>query len=498
MTIKFHQRLYARLAIATCALFIAVGGALVLITAQTSEMHALEVTQRVNRDLALHAAEDMPLLDETGVNEQAVQDLMHHVMFINPIVEVYLLDPNGRILSHALPYGTVQRQQVAIQPIRDFLEADQQLPIFGDDPRSLDGRKVFSASPVIDDGEVKAYVYTVLNGQQLESIQRSLADSYNLRAGVTTIAGSLAVALLAGVVVFFLLTRRLKTLADAVRTYREGSYQGHMMLPTRDPARDEVDELSTAICDMSQRIDQQFSVQEEIDRTRRELIANVSHDLRTPIAAMQGYLETVLLKELNEDERRGYLETAHKNCLRLNELIGELFELSRLESSAIEPNWELFPVMELVQDIIHDYELQAQEKSVRLIADASDRGTMVYADLSMIHRVLENLIQNALRHTPRDGTISVQVFAEQDRVRVEVIDNGEGIASHDIPHIFERFYRPDTEAEQTGHGLGLAIVKRIVELHRSQISVASERQQGTAFTFWLPTQANVSLTPQAI
>ena len=494
MTIRFHQRLYARLALTTCALFIAVGGALVLITAQTSEMHALEVTQRVNRDLALHAAEDMPLLDANGVNEQAVQDLMHHVMFINPIVEVYLLDPYGRILSHALPYGTVQRQQVEIGPIREFLETDHQLPIFGDDPRSLEGKKVFSASPIIEDGELKAYVYTVLNGQQLESVQSSLEGNYNLRAGVTTIAGSLTVALLAGIVVFFLLTRRLKTLADAVRTYREGSYQGHMMLPTREPARDEVDELSTAICDMSQRIDQQFSVQQEIDRTRRELIANVSHDLRTPISAMQGYLETVLLKELSEEERRGYLETAHKSCLRLNELIGELFELSRLESSAVEPNWELFPVMELVQDILHDYELLAQEKSVSLTAESSDMGAMVYADLSMIHRVLENLIQNALKHTPRDGAISVHVFAEQDRVRVEVIDNGEGIASHDIPHIFERFYRPDTERDSSGHGLGLAIVKRIIELHQSNIAVASEARHGTAFTFWLPSHAGMTQT----
>ena len=113
----------------------------------------------------------------------------------------------------------------------------------------------------------------------------------------------------------------------------------------------------------------------------------------------------------------------------------------------------------------------------------------VFADIGMIHRVLENLIHNALRHTEPGGEIAVNVRSDSDRVWVEVTDTGEGIATHDIPHIFERFYRPDTEAPESGHGLGLAIVKRIIELHRSQVAVRSELHQGTAFSFWLPQTA---------
>jgi signal transduction histidine kinase len=472
-----------------CLLFIAVGGALLYITAQTSEMYSLEITQRINRDIALHAAEDMPLLDAGGVNKVALKELAHHVMFINPIVEVYLLDIDGRVLSHALPYDTVLLDRVDMAPLERFMAGEQALPIFGDDPRSPDERKVFSVSPILEDGEPVAYLYTVLNGKTYEGMQQSLEESYNLRAGSLTIVSSLLVALLAGAGLFFLMTRRLKSLAEAVRAYREGSYQGRITLQPRRHARDEIDELTEAIADMSERIEQQFSAQHEIDRTRRELIANVSHDLRTPIASMQGYLETVLVKDLDENARHDYLETAHKHCARLNELIGELFELSRLESSTVEPEWEAFPVMELVQDIIHDHELLAREREITLSAHCAQMDAVVYADIAMIHRVLENLIQNALRHTPRGGEIAINVRSDADKVWVEVTDDGEGIASHDIPHIFDRFYRPDTEAPESGHGLGLAIVKRIVELHRSQVAVKSELHQGTAFSFWLPQPA---------
>ena len=488
------RRLYIRLAIATGLLFVVVGGALIRITTQTSELYSLETTQRINRDIALHAAEDMPLLADGQVNETALQELARHVMFINPIVEVYLLDRQGRILSHALPYGKVLRKRVDMAPLRAFLQDDAQLPIYGDDPCSLDGRKTFSVSPIVGaEGETIAYLYTVLQGKAYESIRQSLLESYNLRMGSVTIAAALGAALLGGLLVFFLLTRRLYRLSAAVTQYRKGNYRGQLDLPVPGRERDELDELSTAVVSMSRRIDRQFDAQQEIDRNRRELIANVSHDLRTPVSSIQGFLETVLVKDLSAGERHEYLETAHKQCTRLNELIGELFELSTLESGTVEPQWERFPVMELVQDTVLDHELAAQEQGITLRAETTAKAIEVYADIAMIHRVLDNLINNAIRHTRRGGEITIQVTDDGGRVRLEVMDTGEGIAAQDIPHIFERFYRPDkqldTASENSGRGLGLAIVKRIIDLHKSQIDVRSAKGSGTEFSFWLPQPA---------
>ncbi|MFB3079280.1 MAG: sensor histidine kinase, partial [Lysobacterales bacterium] len=164
----------------------------------------------------------------------------------------------------------------------------------------------------------------------------------------------------------------------------------------------------------------------------------------------------------------------------------ELFELAKLESSTVEPDWEQFPLMELVHDLVQDYELQALERGISIAVECENVDISVYADIGLIHRVLENLLENALRHVAKQGEITLRVRGDEHKVWIEVADNGDGIASHEIPYIFDRFYRPASEEPQTGTGLGLAIVKRIVELHRSQVQVSSELDKGTAFSFWLP------------
>jgi signal transduction histidine kinase len=431
------MKLYHKFAIAMLMLFITLGGVLIYVSAKTSEMYSLEVTQKINRNIALHAAEDMPLLLSNGqANKKALKELAHHVMFINPIVEVYLLDPQGNVLSHALPAGSVLKNQVNMAPLHNFLAGSQTMPIFGDDPRSHNQQKVFSASPILQNGKVAAYLYTVLNGKKHDSLRESLQNSYNLQIGSAIIIASILLAVIAGLIIFLLFTTRLKNLLEAVRVYRMKSFQEPLLLPKNTSMHDEVGELHCAISDMSKRIESQFAALQKVDHTRRELIANVSHDLRTPLASMQGYLETIL--------------------------------------------------MELIQDLTQDYQLQAQEKQIDLQAQCEDMDITVYADIALIHRVLENLLKNALAHTNSGGEITLRVHQEQEKVWLEVIDNGVGIAAHEIPYIFERFYRPSTEEPQTGNGLGLAIVKRIIELHRSQVAVNSQPGQWTTFSFWLP------------
>lgn len=482
-------RLYSKLSVAVLFLFIALGAVLIYVTTVTSDRYALEVTQRLNRDIAIHAAEDMPLFENGVVNKVALKELAHHVMFINPIVEVYLLDLDGNILSHALPYDTVLIDKVAMSPLLDFINKKQRLPIFGDDPRNPGEQQVFSISPVMSEGVQAGYLYTVLGGRSYAGLQESLRENYNLRAGALTIASSLLLAIVIGALLFGALTRPLQKLVQKVRTYRETTLEPHLATPMPVP-KDEIDELNTAVAAMSQRIDQQIQALEDSDKTRRELIANVSHDLRTPLASMQGYLETLLLKRgsLDDQQQEHYLRIAHKHSRRLNDLVRELFELSKLESNSAEPKLEPFSLMELVQDTMQDFELKAAERDITLNATCEDNGLIVVADIAMIHRVLDNLLENAIRHTPKGGQVTLGISNDQDNARIEVKDSGQGINAHDIPHIFDRFYRPEdtTTFESERTGLGLAIVKRIVELHRSKVDVFSEPDKGTAFVFWLP------------
>jgi two-component system OmpR family sensor kinase len=180
-----------------------------------------------------------------------------------------------------------------------------------------------------------------------------------------------------------------------------------------------------------------------------------------------------------------------KHTKRLGHLIGDLFDLSRLESHSIHPNLEHFSLAELLQDVSQDFELEAQQKEITINVPAGPGDSMVYADIGLLQRVLENLIRNSLKFTPQGGEININLEREPGSVAVAVADTGCGIAESDLEHVFDRFYRID-QGEESGSdstGLGLAIVRKILDLHDSRITVSSVLNEGTRFEFNLPTSA---------
>jgi signal transduction histidine kinase len=241
---------------------------------------------------------------------------------------------------------------------------------------------------------------------------------------------------------------------------------------------------------MADKIQEQFESLKETDRLRRELISNVSHDLRTPLASMHGYVDTLLIKNdtLSMDERRHYLEITRRHTQRLGQLIGDLFELSKLDSASVTPNLETFSLAELLQDVTQDFELEAKKAGITMEVEAVRDPAMVYADIGLMQRVLENLIRNALKFTPREGRITISMVPKPDHVSVAVSDTGCGISDEDLEHIFDRFYHAEQSENSDSTGLGLAIVKRILDLHGSRITVQSSPNQGTRFEFELPSQ----------
>lgn len=236
-------------------------------------------------------------------------------------------------------------------------------------------------------------------------------------------------------------------------------------------------------------------LQDENVYLRRELIANVSHDLRSPLASLRGYLETVLLKEqmLSEADRRDYLEIALRDAQQIQALIDELFELARLDFDGYRIEAEPVQLGELARDVAQKLGLEAERRCVRLDLDVEAELGLAHADIGLIERALTNLLDNALAHTPSGGRVELSARVQGAQLLLRVSDNGSGISSQDLPHIFERFYRADKSRRRgaSGAGLGLAIVKRIVELHGGQIHVDSAVGRGTSFDFTLPRATGV-------
>jgi signal transduction histidine kinase len=255
---------------------------------------------------------------------------------------------------------------------------------------------------------------------------------------------------------------------------------------------DELEQLHATFAQMAHRIEEQIRQLEAQDRLRRDMVANVSHDLRTPLAHLQGYLETLRLKEndLERSQRREYLDIALQHAERLGRLVADLFELAKLDALQEPIERERLPVGELVQDVTQKYRLSASEQGIELDADLAAGPTLITADVGLLERALENVLDNALRHTPRGGRISVVIRPENEILCIDVHDTGPGIENGELPKIFDRFYRVSGSAgsdRSRGAGLGLAIAKRAIELHGGNLHCESQIGQGTMFRFELPT-----------
>ncbi len=482
--------LYSKIAAGLAILFFIVGLMFIGVTVFSTDMYQQEVNQKLNTDLARQIVNERLLMAEGRVNQEALKDIFHMLMVINPGIEIYLLDLEGNILTFSAPQGSVKRKRVDLGPVKKYLNQELAAPLQGDDPKSLSRKKVFSAARIERQGKLEGYLYVILGGEQYDSVAQKIKGSYILQLSAAMMFAGLLFALITGLMLFALLTGRLKKLAAVMDAFKRGESLEPFSFPVRNTQRssDEIDRLTTTFKEMTLRIEDQMEELKESDKVRRELVANVSHDLRTPLATLQGYIETLLIKEnqYTREERQEYLEIAIKHCRRLNHLVSELLELAKLEAARMEIHLEPFNVQELVQDIVQKFELKATEKQVDLITRFDEGLDFVLADIGLIERALENLIENALQHTPEKGSITIEI-RQAENVSIAIQDTGPGIDQKDLDHIFKRFYHSDrTHKKKEAHsGLGLAITKKIIELHGQQIHVSSDPEKGSCFTFTL-------------
>lgn len=488
--------LYIKLSLALLAIMITVGSGFYAVEDWTNRQYHEELTQRLNASIAMYVTGQTTLIDKGVVNREELERLAERAMVINPSVEVYLLDREGHILGHAMPQESIRIDSVDLAPVREMIEGGAEMPLYGTDPRNPQREKVFSASPVTSGNGLEGYLYVVLGGRKYDELAGTIRGSYVRKTSLGAIASLVVGGFLAGLLFFSLLTRRLRRLTSEVQDFADAGFDTTRATPAlldqevEAAGGDEIIRLKQVFAAMAGKIHEQFTALQETDRLRRELISNVSHDLRTPLATMHGYVDTLLLKneELDPAERERYLQITRKHTRRLGALIGDLFELSKLESGSMPLALETFSLAELLHDVVQDFALEARRRKIQLNLQGEAGSALVYADIALVQRVLENLIRNALDYTPAGGTITLGISELSGGVGVAVSDTGCGIPEDQIDSIFERFY-----SSQHGHnrrddstGLGLAIVKRILDLHGSRITVSSAMDVGTRFEFSLP------------
>ncbi len=296
-------------------------------------------------------------------------------------------------------------------------------------------------------------------------------------------AGGIAVSL--GYLLSMSLAERIGRLSEAAQAVA----QGHLDARVPVAGRDEVAALARTFNDMAGQLEEAQQQQRELDQLRRDLVAWIGHDLRTPLASLRVIVEALADGVVEDpDTVQHYLGTAQHQIASLSLLLDDLFEMAQIDAGGLQLDRQPNSISDLISDTIEAFTAFARQRGVRLEGSASPDADPVVMDGQQVGRVLNNLLDNALRHTPAGGTVQVRVRPAAGSVQVEVADDGEGISGEDLPHVFERFYRGEKSRSRAtgGAGLGLAISAGIVEAHGGQIGVDSAAGQGTRVWFTLP------------
>jgi len=283
-----------------------------------------------------------------------------------------------------------------------------------------------------------------------------------------------------------LLADRFRSISGAMQRFAAGDTYSR----ANAGRTDEIGALAATFNTVADTVVSQMQALREADRKRKDLVSNIAHDLKTPLTSVQGYLETVRLKDANlsSAERLEFVNVALKHTANLMQLLERLLELARLDNQSEQPQTKVFEIGTLIEEVIDQFTAQAKERSISIELMGAAPELRAKGDPGLLHRALTNIVQNAIAYNRTGGKVVIKLEPSSEAIRIFVIDTGIGIAEKDLPHVCERFYRVNKERSSANleAGLGLSITQAIVEAHASNLKITSQEGVGTQLEFSLP------------
>ncbi len=432
-------------------------------------------------------------------NDQAgLSAMLRSYVLLAPDTGLFLLSADGEVLATA-GEGRLHwsRYRVDMPPVRKALSVDPARPIFGDDPDMPGTQCVVAARALGSDDGAGGWLYVVARSADIVTQTPELVKTYALRTGAKVGILALTISAALTLAVIALLTRPLTRLTRQVERIQRAGFANEIdasafPVPERD---DEVGRLASSFREAFMRLKSESDRVVQTDNRRREMVASVSHDLRTPLTALAGQLETILLKRetMPAQEQQRFIESAFGNAQHLSRLTEALAELARLDSPDVRLECEPIALHELCDDLAHRFQIRAEQRAITLNVDYPDRMPLVEVDAGLIERALANLVDNALRVTPDRGRIRIDLAPVELPVespgkphgraglRLSVTDTGPGVSDAEQSHVFDRFFQgSDHRGLRGSSGLGLAIVRRVAELHGGRAGLVQDAAGGSA------------------
>lgn len=423
-------------------------------------------TQLLNKDVAAHVAKFTSPFEENGINKAKADSVFHNAMVLNPSIEVYFLDTTGKVLYYKSPDTAISLWNIPLQPIHKYISSAGTEYVTAPDPKNPSQQKVFSAAEVHNNSRKLGYIYVVLGGKEYGDVASMLFKSHVGGLALKAFIIVIVLSLLISIIYFNRLQKNYRNIITVLEQFQGGDFNARFTTG----ARNEFAPITASFNKMADLLSNNMNKVYKTEKERRDFIANISHDLRTPLSVARGYTETLLSRIDYHDPGRKqeaeYAQLVHKKIEQVEKMVQQLFELSKMESLESTPSREPFLFSELLEELVKSYQIVAAEKNIHLTCTGCQDSHWINADIRMMERVIQNLMDNAIKYTPAHGIINVALQQSKDEVIAEFENSGPPLPEQLIRWInnygdgHENAIRPEGNS-----GLGLAIVKKILELH---------------------------------
>ncbi len=444
-------------------------------------------TQLLNKDVAAHIAKFSSPFERDGINKRKADSVFQNAMVLSPSAEVYFLDTAGKVIAFHAPEADIKLHSLSTDHIKEYIASAGRKYIKGPDPKDPSNAKIFSAAEVISHQRKLGYIYVILGSNEYRNVSQMLFSSHVTNLVLEAFCIIILLSVLISLIYLNRIQQSFNRMIVVLKRFEAGDFEARFKIKEQH----ELAPVTQAFNNMADLLVYNINRLTEMENIRKDFIAHISHDLRTPLSIARGYTETLLIKKqqgaVSQQEWDSYIQMILNKILQVEHMVSQLFEISKMESVDFKLKPEPFVLSEIVQETVNTFQLNAREKHVDLKCTQCQYHVWINADIGMMERVIQNLIDNAVKNTPENGTVKVALSVENKDLIFSITNTGNPLPEELLDWI------NSTEKKHREHanrplktGLGLIILKKILELHGSDLKVEVQNNIGNIFSFSMP------------
>lgn len=480
------NNIFTRIGVLVFSLITVLGLLFIIITYLSATYFFNASTELLNKDVAAHIAKFTSPFEEGNINRAKADSVFYNAMVVSPSIEVYFLDTTGKVIYYEAPDSTIKLWQIPLQSIQKLISSKGEEYTTSPDPKEPDHNKIFSAAEVVSGTKKLGYIYVILGSKEYNNISDLLFKSHAATLALEAFGIVIVVSFFLSFYYIKRLQKRYNKVVEVLEQYR----QGNLAARFEQSSKDEFTPVTTSFNKMADLLSEKIAQVSKAEEERKNFIANISHDLRTPLSIASGYAETLITGQdeaSNSAHQKEYIQLVLTKIKQVEKMVLQLFELSRMDSADFKPQKEPFIISEILQEIANSFGIAVAQKKIALSCIGCNEVVWTKGDIRMMERVIQNLLENALKNTPESGSITIQL-ARQEADFVASVENTGTPLDKGLVSWINDTSADDSFSTKTKHkrGLGLVIIKRILSLHHSCLQVETAAGGSNRFYFSLP------------